>query len=77
MDINSVGEYEVNISWDDEAQVWIACCDEIPLALEDGSLDKLMYRVKLAASELIQINNLPKYDSLLLNVKQHEKMVYA
>ena len=70
-------EYKVDFSWDDEAHVWIASCDDIPLALEDGSLDKLMYRVKLAAPELIEMNHLPKYESLLLNVTQHEKMVYA
>ena len=37
--------YNVEISWDDEAKVWLANCEEIPLAMEDGSLDKLMYRV--------------------------------
>ena len=72
-----MNEYQVNFFWDDEANVWVAVCDEIPLALEDGSLDKLMYRVKLAAPELIELNRLPKYDSLLLNVTQREKMVYA
>ena len=72
-----MNEYKVDFFWDDEAEVWIASCDEIPLALEDGSLDRLMYRVKLAAPELIEMNHLPKYDSLLLNVSQHEKMVYA
>lgn len=68
--------YNVKISWDDEAKVWTANCDEIPLAMEDGSLDKLMYRVKIAAPELIELNNLPKYDSLFMNLMQREKMVY-
>ena len=72
-----MNEYKVDFFWDNEANIWIASCDEIPLALEDGSLDKLMYRVKLAAPELIEMNHLPKYDSLLLNVTQREKMVYA
>ena len=72
-----MNEYKVNFSWDDEAEVWIAVCDEIPLTLEDGSLDKLMYRVKIAAPELIEMNNLPKYESLFFNVTQREKMVYA
>ncbi len=72
-----MNEYKVNFSWDDEAEVWIAVCDEIPLTLEDGSLDKLMYRVKIAAPELIEMNNLPKYESLLFNVTQREKMVYT
>ena len=72
-----MNEYKVNLFWAEEAKVWIASCDEIPLVLEDGSLDKLIYRVKLAAPELIELNNLPKYDSLLINLMQREKMVYA
>ena len=72
-----MNEYKVDLFWDDEANVWVATCDEIPLAMEDGSLDKLIYRVKLAAPELIELNNLPKYDSLVMNLKQREKMVYA
>ena len=72
-----MNEYKVDFLWDNEAKVWLAICDDIPLALEDGSLDRLMYRVKLAAPELVEMNNLPKYDSLLLNITQHEKLVYA
>lgn len=72
-----MNEYKVNLFWDDEANVWVANCEEIPLAMEDGSLDKLIYRVKLAAPELIELNNLPKYESLLMNLTQREKMVYA
>ena len=67
-----MNEYKVDLFWDDEANVWVATCDEIPLALEDGSLDKLIYRVKLVAPELIELNHLPKYDSLLMNLKQRE-----
>ena len=69
--------YNVKISWDDEAKVWLAISEEIPLAMEDGSLDKLIYRVKIAAPELIELNNLPKYDSLFMNLTQREKMVYS
>ena len=69
-----MNEYKVDLFWDDEANVWVANCEEIPLALEDGSLDKLIYRVKLAAPELIELNNLPKYDSLVMNLNQREKI---
>ena len=72
-----MNEYKVDLFWDDEANVWVANCEEIPLAMEDGSLDKLIYRVKLAAPELIELNNLPKYESLVMNLTQREKMVYA
>lgn len=72
-----MGEYKINFIWDDEAGVWIALNDEIPLALESESLDELINRVKLAAPELIELNNLPKYESLLMNIERREKMVYA
>ncbi|MBR1729645.1 MAG: DUF1902 domain-containing protein [Selenomonadaceae bacterium] len=62
--------YEVKIFWDDEAEVWIAVCDEIPLALESESLDELINRVKLAAPEIIEMNNLPSRDLLFTNMKQ-------
>ena len=70
-------EYSVDFFGDDEAEVWVAVNDEIPLALESESLDKLIARVKLAAPELIDLNNLSKYYSILLNIQWHDKMVYV
>ncbi len=50
-------EYKVNLIRDDEASVWIAVSDDIPgLVLESDSLDKLVYRVRLAAPELLELN---------------------
>jgi len=49
-------EHLVDIHWDDEARVWYAVCDSIPLALESESLDKLIERVKIAAPELLVEN---------------------
>jgi len=49
-------EHVVNVSWDDEAQVWIAICETIPLAMESGSLDTLIERVKNAAPEILLEN---------------------
>jgi len=48
--------YNVNIIWDDEADVWIAICDDIPLALESDSYDVLIERVKIAAPEILALN---------------------
>ena len=43
--------------WDNEAFVWIATSEDVPgLALEDGSLDKLIFRAKLATQELLELN---------------------
>jgi len=53
--------YTVKCIWDEEAKVWVADSDDIPgLVLESGSLDALMERVKIAASELIELNQLPE-----------------
>mgnify|MGYP001499210641 FL=1 len=49
-------EYTVLVTWDEEAQVWSAISDEIPLALESGSLDALIERVKMATPEILELN---------------------
>jgi hypothetical protein len=48
--------YDVNCIWDEEASVWVAENDEIPIALEASSLDTLMDRVKRATPELLALN---------------------
>ena len=52
-------EYKINIAWDDEAHVWVAIADDIPLALEGGSYDALIERVKIAAPEILEMNAKP------------------
>jgi hypothetical protein len=49
-------EYTVNFAWDDEAGVWIAICDTIPLALESNSFDALIEKVKVCAAEILALN---------------------
>ena len=49
-------EYTINIAFDEEAAVWYAINDNIPIALESDSIDVLMERVKLAVPELLEIN---------------------
>jgi len=60
-----MNEYTVVLSFDDEAQKWYAQNDEIPIVLEDFSLDTLINRVKLAVPEMLEINNMPKTDIAL------------
>ena len=48
--------YNIDIIWDKEAQVWCAVCDDIPLALEDSSFDTLIRRVKVVAHEILDLN---------------------
>ena len=48
--------YMIDVSWDGDARVWCAVCDEIPLALESNSFDALIERVKVAAMEILELN---------------------
>jgi hypothetical protein len=54
-----MNEYTIAIAFDEDAEKWYAINDTIPIALEDYSLDNLVRRVKLAAPEMLEINNLP------------------
>ena len=54
-----MSEYTITIAFDDETQKWYAQNDEIPIILEDYSIDALINRVKLAAPEMLEINNMP------------------
>ena len=49
-------EYIVSMTWDKTVGVWCAVCDDIPLALESGSFDALIERVKTATPELLEMN---------------------
>jgi len=53
-----MNEYTVQLTWDNEAYVWLASSDDVPgLALEAGSLDALMERVKYAIPDLLGLSN--------------------
>ena len=69
-------EYIVFVVFDDEAQKWYAQNDDIPIILEDGSLDKLISRVKLAAPEMLEMNNMP-HENIRLTFKIESQAVVA
>ncbi len=48
----------ITIKWDEEASVYIAICEDIGLALESESYDRLIQRVKDAVPELLELNNI-------------------
>ena len=51
-------ECKVALTWDDEAYVWLASSADVPgLALESGSLDALMERVKFAIPDLLDMKD--------------------
>lgn len=54
-----MSEYTVSLAWDEEATRWYALNDDIPIMLEDISLDVLIQRVKLATPELLELNGKP------------------
>jgi hypothetical protein len=54
--MNTAG-YKIQIVWDDEARVWIATSEDLPgLVLESGSVDALIERARVAALELLEID---------------------
>ncbi len=69
-------EYIVNLTWDNESNVWIATSDDIPgLILESGSFDALLERIRFAAPELIALNNPDKSTYVLSFVSnRHERI---
>jgi predicted RNase H-like HicB family nuclease len=51
-------KFNVSLTWDNEAYVWLASSTDVSgLALESGSLDALMERVKIAIPELLDLKN--------------------
>lgn len=69
-------DYIIHISWDPEANVWIATSDDIPgLVLEAGSFDALLERVRFAVPELLELNQSQKTSSTLIFVSErHERI---
>ena len=70
-------EYMIKLTWDDESAVWIAVNDDIPIALENGSLDALLVQVKYAVPEMLAENEkLPESGEVQLrfNVELVERL---
>ena len=69
-------EYEIVFIWDDEVNVWIAQNDDIPIALENGSLDLLMERVRIAVPEILELNGKAHEDVYLeFTTKRRAKVI--
>jgi hypothetical protein len=70
-------EYTVHLTWDPEAAVWMATSEDIPgLALESGSFDALIERVKFAAPELLELNGVAPSEILpvCFRSERHERV---
>jgi len=70
-----MNEYAILLAWDDEASVWTAVNDDIPIALESESLDTLIERVRKAAPELLELNRKKHTDITLHFSMEYEKVV--
>ena len=62
-------EYVVVITRDEEANVWIAENSDIPIVLEDESLDNLIGRVKIASIELAEMNNVQRPSTIYFAIQ--------
>lgn len=52
--ILGIMNYNVKLTWDSEASVWVATSDDVPgLVLELNSYDALIEKVKVAIPELL------------------------
>jgi hypothetical protein len=67
--------HTVLLTWDDEASKWYALNDDIPIVLEDASLDRLIDRVKMAAPELLELNGQPHRDIQLLFKMERQAII--
>lgn len=66
----------VKIHWDEEAEVWVAICDELGISLESGSYDALVEKVKITVPEMIELNKITNV--LSVNVLTSDRqVVYA
>lgn len=70
--------YTINLLWDSEASVWVATSDDIKgLALESGSLDVLIERVRMTVPELLRLNNQPMENAKITFVTERVEEVCA
>jgi hypothetical protein len=76
MHVDATAEYTVLLKWDDEARVWFAVNDDVPVVLESGSLDVLMERVRYAVPEILELNGKP-YNKVRLHFKADRIAVVA
>jgi len=55
-------KYDVKVFWDDEADIWIAACDDVPLTLYAETIELLMEDVRETALEIFELESKPTED---------------
>ena len=71
-----VDEYTIAIKFDEEAAVWYALNDDIPITLESDSIDELIERVKLAIPELLELNG-KNHENTVIHFTMERETVLA
>jgi hypothetical protein len=71
----NVEGYTITITFDEEAAVWYAINDDIPIALESDSLDFLIERVKIAVPELLELNGKNHENTVLHFIMEREAVL--
>ena len=74
--IVDMAEYTITFTFDEEAAVWYALNDDIPIALEFDSFDVLIERVKLAVPELLELNG-KNHENIILHFSMEREAVLA
>ena len=58
-------KYDVQVFWDDEAQAWVAVCNEIPFTLFANTIELLMKDVRETTPEVLELNGVPCVNPML------------
>ena len=71
-------DYKIKFLWDDEAAVWVATSEDVPgLALESGSFDALVEKVRFAIPELLELNRQSARQYNLTFLAERHEQVFA
>lgn len=69
-------ELLIKMTWDPDALVWIAESEDVPgLAMESGSFDALIEKLRFAIPELLELNSKPKAPLFLNFVSSRHEQV--
>ena len=61
----------INALWDDEAKVWVATSDDVPLATEAPTLDALSQKLQAMVPELLELNGQSMPSTFELIARKH------
>jgi predicted RNase H-like HicB family nuclease len=79
--VGHMRKIEVRADWDPEAQVWVACSDDIPgLITEAATVEALRQKLSIIIPELLEANGITNEDHLTempLSLVAHSQQVIS